>query len=575
MPDAGERQRRVPALFGHPLPVVLLPLALAVAGGLVLALTWEMTFYQDTWALLMERRDLSVDAVLSPHNEHIAIFPVLIEQLLLRLFGMTSARPEYVLSAIGLLAAASLLFVYVRRRVGDWPALFAVTVVLFLGPAWEVLLWPFEIGFVGSVAFGLAALLALEPASRRGDVAAAGFLCLSAGFSSLGVPFLVGAAVAVALRPAEARLRGACVVAVPALLFGAWYLGWGHEAESHVSLDNVLQAPQYVAEAISANVGSALGLNPDPTTGALGRGPNAEPGLDPLWSRLVVLVIVLALIARQVRGAPVSPRFWPAAAIALTNWLLTAFNYFPGREATNSRYQFAGAVFVLMLVASIFDGARPRGRVVAALGAAAALAVVPHLVVLREGADFLREQSVLTRADTAAIEIAGNTVEPDFQLSPDIAGTPTLPNVFAGKYFAATAEYGSPAYTPGELMAAPADGRFQADVVLAHALPLSLAPARGSRGAGRMTCRSIRSGSREEVALAPGSKTRIEVGPGPEATLLLRRFAAAEGEYPIRTEGQPGGSASELAIPADRVGLPWHLAAEAEQAVRVCTGSAA
>lgn len=558
----GDRQR----FFGLSAPVLLLPAALAIAGGLILVLTRDMTFYQDTWALLMDRRDPSVDTVLSPHNEHIVVFPVLIEQALVRVFGMASARPEYVLSAIGLLGSATLLFVYVRRRVGDWLALFAAILVLFLGPAWEVLLWPFEIAFVGCVFFGLAALLSMERGDRRGDVAACVFFALAAGFSSLGIPFLVGGAVAVALGPRGHRLSRAYVVAIPALLFGAWYVGWGHEAESHISLGNALDSPKYLAEAISTNVGSALGLNPDPTTGALGRGPNPEAGLDPVWSRVVAAVLVLALAVRQIRGARLSPRFWPVAAIALTNWFLTALNYFPGREPTNSRYQYAGSIFVLMLVASLFDGARPRRSVVATAGAVTVLAIVPHLVVLDNGAEFLDEQSVLTRADTAAIEIARNTVDPSFQLTPEVAGTPTLPNVFAGEYFTATAKYGSPAYTPAELAAAPEAGRFQADVVLTHALPLHVATKSGGLGDG--DCAAMPPGEKAEVALAPGTTTRIEVAPGPDASFQLRRFAD-RGEYPIEG-GEPGGSASELTIPADTISLPWHLLVEAEQLVRIC-----
>ncbi len=60
-----------------------------------------------------------------------------------------------------------------RRRVGPWPALFAAVLLLFLGPAWEVLLWPFEIAFAGSVLFGVAMLLALDRGERRGDVSPA------------------------------------------------------------------------------------------------------------------------------------------------------------------------------------------------------------------------------------------------------------------------------------------------------------------------------------------------------------------------------------------------------------------
>lgn len=550
------------------MPVLLLFAVLAIAAALTLYLTREMTFYQDTWAFLLDRRNPSVETLLAPHNEHIVLFPVVIEQLLVRAFGMSSAQPEYVLSAVGLLGSAGLLFVYVRRRVGDWLALFAATLVLFLGPAWEVLLWPFEIGFVGSIFFGLASLLAMERCDRRGDVAACVFLALSAGFSSLGIPFLVGGAVAVALSPPERRLNRAYVVALPALMFAAWYAGWGHDAESHVSAQNFLESPKFVVEAVSANAGSTLGLNPDPTTGALGRGPNPEPGLDPIWNQLIVLALVLALAIRRIRGSRLGRRFWPPAAIALTNWLLTAFNYFPGREPTNSRYQYAGAIFVLMVVASLFDEFRPRQLMVALAGGVAAVAIIPHLVVLGKGADFLDEQSVLTRADTAALEIARKTIDPNFQLSAEVAGTPTLPNVYAGSYFTATAEYGSPAYTSAELAAAPEPGPFQADVVLAHALPIALSTQFGGFGGGGPGCTVMSSGKKPEVALRPGSTTGIELAPGPDATFDLRRFARSD--YPIQTEPKPGGSTSKLTLPADKSSRPWHLLIEARQKVRIC-----
>jgi hypothetical protein len=569
MRGAGESRDSRQRFLSLPAPVFLLVAMLFVAGGLILFLTWEMTFYQDTWAFLMNRRDPSVDSLFAPHSEHIVIFPVLIEQLFIHVFGTTSARPEYVLSAVALLGTAVLLFMYLRRQVGDWLALFAASLVLFLGPAWEVLLWPFEVGFVGSVFFGLAALLSIERGDLRGDLAGCAFLALSAGFSSLGIPFLAAGAVAVVLAPRGRRLRRAYVAAIPILLFGAWYAGWGHEAESHVSLDNLINSPKFVAEAIAANAGSLLGLNPDPTTGALGRGPNPEAGLNPIWSCLVVAGIALALVIRQVRGACLSVRFWPAAALAFTNWFLTALNYFPGREATNSRYQYAGAVFTLMLVASLFDGFRPRGRIIAVAAVVSTVAVIPHLVVLVNGAHFLEEQSVLTRADTGALEIARGTVDPAFQLTDEVAGTPTLPNIYAGQYFAAVDEHGSPAYTPAELRTAPDEGRFQADIVLTYALPLNLSGASGGFGAGS-ACKPVSAG--REVTLRPGTSTRIEVAPGPPVTILLRRFADAEGEYPVESEGQMGGSASQLTIPDDGVSIPWRFGVRAEQLVRVCSG---
>ena len=85
-----------------------------------------------------------------------------------------------------------------------------------------------------------------------------------------------------------------------------------------------------------------------------------------------------------------------------------------------------------MLLASLFDRFRPGHHTVALGAAVAVAALVPHFVVLQNGADFLDEQSTLTRADTAAIEIARRTVDPEFQLTDEVAGTPTLPQRIRG-----------------------------------------------------------------------------------------------------------------------------------------------
>ena len=540
-------------------PYVLLVLALAAGAALTLALTWHFTFYQDTFEFLMNRRGFTVDALLKPHNEHIVVIPVAIEQLFLHLFGMTTARPEYVLLTAGLVGSAALVFAYVKRRVGPWMGLFAAILLLCLGPAWEVLLWPFEIGFVGSVFFGLATLLALERRDRAGDVVACVSLVLSLGFSSLGIPFAVGAVVAVLQRPRADWRRSAFVLAVPIVLYGLWYVGWGHEAESHLSLHNVLISPRFVVEAVAVAFGSLFGLGNDPING----------GADPVWGRILVVAAVLLLIARQVRrreGLPAG--LWPAAAAATTNWFLTAFNYIPGRDPTASRYQYAGAVFVVLLLANLLQGTRFGRRTLIAAAAVTLLAIGPNLVVLKDGRDTLREQTTLTRADTGALDIARRTVAPSFELSPEIAGTPSLIDVFAGKYGEAVEEFGSPGYTPEELESAPQLGRKQADIVLGQALPLSTVTRIGeydvSGGAG---CVAVNGGEGKEVPVRPGT-TRIEVAPGPHAGFSLRRFAV--GEYPVVTEGAPGRSTTLLTIPRDEATQPWYLLVEASQAARIC-----
>jgi hypothetical protein len=122
-------------------PQLLLLATLLVAAVVTLVLVRHLTFFADSWEILMNRRHFTSHAILEPHNEHIVVLPVLITQLFLRIFGMSSAMPEFVLLTIGLLATAVLVFEYVRRRIGPWPGLFAAALILFLGPAFEVLLW--------------------------------------------------------------------------------------------------------------------------------------------------------------------------------------------------------------------------------------------------------------------------------------------------------------------------------------------------------------------------------------------------------------------------------------------------
>ncbi|HEX5989517.1 MAG TPA: hypothetical protein VFY75_04810 [Solirubrobacterales bacterium] len=531
---------------------------MAVSAAYNLALTWHFTFLQDTWDLLINRRHVTVDAYFLPHNEHIAVLQTAIEQALLHLFGMTSARPEFFVLTIGLLVTAWLLFVYVRRRLGPWFALFAAVLILFLGPAWELLLWPFEISLLGSVLFGLATLLSLERGDRRGDVVACVCLILSLGFSSLGIPFAVGALVAILQSPRAQWRSRAFVFVVPVLLFAAWYAGWGHEAESHLTARNVLTSPRFVIESVAVGIGNLFGLGANPISDST----------EMAWGALL-LVVVAALVGwRQLRRPGFDPGLWPVVAVAATNWFLTAFNQIPGRDPVSSRYQYATAVLIIMLLANLLAKERFGTRSVVIGAIVTVLAVAPNIVVLKDGSDNFELQSELTKADTAALEIARRTVPAEFQLNPEISGTGTLVNVYAGKYLEAVDEFGSPAYTPSELETAPPYATKQTDIILGQALPLSTRTQPGVYDPrGGENCVTITEGEPQEVRIDPG-QTRIEVAPGPDASFSLRRFATEE--YPVRTAGAPGESTTTLRVPRDEAPQPWYLHVEAEQTARVC-----
>jgi len=540
--------------------LALLGAALLVAAAVLLSYASGLTYFQDSWEYLMHRRGLSVDALLKPHNEHIVLIPVAIEQLILRVFGMSSTTPEFVVLTALLLATATLVFVYARRRLGPWPALMAAVLLLFLGPAWQDLLWPFQIGFVGSLLFGIAMLLALERADRRWDRAACLFLAISIGFSTIGLTFALGAAVDILQRRRSRGLRRAWLVAVPLFFYAAWYLGWGHDAETHLTLHNVLVSPRFVAEGFSSSLASLLALATIADE-AVGRSQ---------WG-LPLLVILLALLGyAKVRKPGFSPRLWPVLASAAAFWFLAGFNYIPGREAYSSRYLYAGAVFVLLIAADLLKGVRIGRRALVAGGAVTLVAAGFNLTPLREGRDFFRQETVLTRSDLAALEIARHTVEPSFALSPEVAGSRFLDEITAGEYLQAVREYGSPAYTPAELADAPEVGRKQADTVLANALPVSSEVEEGEAPGPRGHCVSIPGGAgpgAQPLKLSPGL-TRIEFPPGGPGTIRLRRFATTE--YPLITEGVAGGSTTLLRIPRDSAVRPWRLQAEAAQGATVC-----
>ena len=195
------------------LPTVLFAAAAVASGVLLVVLGSRIGFSLDHWDVLLHRRGLSADVILDPTNEHPVIAPMLVWKAILGVFGMDSLTPFQLASTAAFLGSAVLLFVYVRRRVGEWAALAATLPILVLGAAADDLLLAFQIGFFGSTALGIATLLALEREDRRADLVACALLVGSLCFSSLGIPFAIGAAVRIATRPEPARRI--YVVAVP------------------------------------------------------------------------------------------------------------------------------------------------------------------------------------------------------------------------------------------------------------------------------------------------------------------------------------------------------------------------
>jgi hypothetical protein len=473
-------------------------------------------------------------------------------------------RLPYAIAAIAtFLASVVLLFEYLRRRVGDWVALAAVLPVLVMGTAYEDLLSPFQIGYFGSVAFGLGALLAIERGDRRGDVFACALLVASLAFAEIAFAFAAGVLVAIALQ--RGPLGRVWVVAVPFLIYAVWYLTYGNAAdqESAWSLHDIASSPPYILNGFATSLASLLGFGIPPELNPSGAGTSKDWG-PPL---MVAVVAVGAAIALRVRRP--SP-YWILVPLAagLAFWLATAANAsnlgLP-RPFDASRYQYVGAVFILLIAAELARGWRPGWRALLATFAVAVFAALANLATLRDGYRALTDGSEVVRGGLAGLEIAADRVDEGFVLTPENSNFDYFTLVDAGPYLSATDEYGSPAYSEDELTDAPEGARAAADKVLGAALPVSVTQA--ARPDGAEGCTSVRGAeSGAQLVNVPTGGLIVDAARPTRTSLALRRFATES--FPVDLGSVLGDA--RLTVPPDRSSRPWQLRIASRGPVTIC-----
>jgi hypothetical protein len=548
-------------------PVVGLAVAVAASGILLLAYQSHLTFYVDDWAFLLDRRGSSAGAFLDPYNNHIVLAPVAIYKGLLELFGMTSALPFQVVSTLVFLLSVVLLFVYVRRRVGGWPALLASLLILFLGAAWTELLFSFDLNFFGSIAAGLGVLLALDRDDRRGDLIACALLVVATSFSELGVPFIIAAFVSVALGPSP-RLRRLYVPLVPAVLYGLWYLGWGHTAESPATFHNFVHSPRFVFDSISQNLASLFGLA-TPLNGQTGP---TNGGLT--WGRILFVIAIALAIWRLWRVGQPHRWLWVVLALGLSYWFLTALNADPLRRTpTTGRYQYQGAIFVVLIVVEFLRGVPMRRWFLAPAAVVTAAAVASGLIFLNDGYDRRVQASDLDRAKLAAVDIGRGHIRDDFVIQ---LTTSTAPFT-AGSYYSAVDAFGSPAFSEAELLNSDAANRTAADQLLASAQGIKLGPVtaadRPIQAAGHcQTLHGSTSGSAAAATLGPGTFTLSSQAPTAGAGQVGVPVEAARfaDQSSVNLGFLDPKNGSVLRIPADSSSRPWRISLPAASAITLC-----
>lgn len=531
----------------------------------ILATAWLMregrhfTFIGDDWDWFLHRQGTSLDVWLTPHAEdHLSVLPILAYQALFRIFGATSTVPFRLLSALVGAICAGLLCVLVARRIGGALALAPAAILLFFGPGWSDLLWSFEIGFLGSLAAGFGALLALDRDDRLGDVTAAVLLSVSVACGSVGLMILAGVVVEFLLR-VRARtcpVSRLWIPGVPILLYALWYSRYGTSV-LHPKLVHLI--PSFTFDGIAASAGAITGL----------AGPHGGPlsiSLDPGTTITILLLLVFGV--RLLRGQPLSPRFWAMAAAIVAFWSADALGYAPGRGPEASRYTYPVAMFLILAIVEFGPPLRPTVRAAAVLGVASLSAVVSNLGFMRSGANEFAVDSYFSRAELGAMDVAREVVAPSFSpAQPSIAtlvGDHTMWAVTAGPYFAAVDRFGDPADSVPRILTQEEPIRQAADLVLVRAERLALQ--RRTRTA--ISCTETHpAGGFVELVRGPGL-LRLQTRAAGAKSVVLRRFAATF-MYASLGGIRPDSDAT-LWLPLDRSDLPWHVRILTPRPIGIC-----
>ncbi len=420
----------------------------AVAFGVLDRLGRGTTFFFDEWEVVLEEND-GLRVLLEPHNGHLIVVNRLFYRVLLEIVGLDTYRLARWSGLAVHLLVASLLVLVVRRRAGTVAGVAAGTLVLLLGSGSENIFWPFQIGFMGSVAAGLGAWLAYDARSRCGDLVGAACVGLSLACSGVGIAVTAGVLVRLLLE--RSWRRSQLALGVPLALYGLWTVTYG---TGEASIGNARTMPSYVFDAAS---GAMAGI----------AGRPVDLGRLFLGAALVVFLLALAGPARRRAG------MLAAVSVPLALWALATLARAQYAVPTSSRYVYIGVVFLLLAAAEASDGRRyTRDPLVAiAVVVVAGLSLWGNVQPLRDGAGFLRSWTRFTGPELRAIEWAAATVAFDYR--PDTTRMPTLR---AGSYLAAAAEYGSPAAPDDVVLGSSDDVRWAVDRVLREASGVRVAP---------------------------------------------------------------------------------------------------
>ena len=338
-------------------------LAVLVAIPVILRQGRDQWFFLDEWVFIVDR-DLTLDGILRPHNEHWTSVPVVLYRVLFRAFGLRTYAPyQAVVVALHLAAAVLLRTVMRRAGVSSWVATIVAGCFLVFGSGRQNVVWAFQMSFTGSLCFGLGHLLLADHEGRISRRDGFGLVVGLVGLACSGVGVVMVAAVglATALRRGW---RAALFHVVPlAGVWSAWWLAYGRDG-----------------------VGETAGLGNAWTYGWRGL-VNAVAKLSPVTGAGFVLAAVvgvgLALIVRREGLAPAVRRLALPLSLAVAAVLFLAMTGVGRAERQGNdvpeatRYVHLLAAWLLPLVAVAIDALVRWRRSVGAVALLVLVAGVP------------------------------------------------------------------------------------------------------------------------------------------------------------------------------------------------------
>ena len=370
------------------------------AGWRITALGKGNTFFFDEWNFVLDRADPSIHSLLTPHNGHLSIIPVVLYQAFLRVFGggtYVPFRESAMLLHCGIALAVAVI---VKRRVGYIASLSAAGVVAFMGSGWQNWLWGFQIGMEMSVLTGLFAIVCLtgEPFRNRQWIVVI-LLLVSVASSGVGVSVLLGVFLLAQKRRWRLVTRSSIVVV---LFYGLWAVTYG---ESQIKEDNFRLLPSYVARsgaAVMAGIGT--------------------------WDLAIggVLLGAMAVLFRQKARAlwRDMPEVASLVLILVMGWILSALTRAQFNEPGASRYVHVGVSLAVPISVLVVCGSRPTRLKALALFLVSVVAVAGSWDVADSAGREFRDRSATVRAELTAMMQVKDVIRHDYR--PDPSRAPQL-----------------------------------------------------------------------------------------------------------------------------------------------------